>query len=129
MRISRALLWFSQTKCSIDDLSALDLLQDLDGLPLALAQAGSYMRETNTSITEYLELYNSTWDDLMKDEAETKFREYGNRSIRTTWVISFEQIRRQNKAATNMLQLWTLLDNRDIWFGLFNNEENRDLEQ
>lgn len=99
-------------------------------LPLALAQAASYMRETGTSVTEYLDFYNTAWDDLMKHEArpESKLREYGNRSVQTTWNISFESVKRKNEDAANMLQVWSYLDNMDIWFELFNNKRNSDLE-
>ena len=93
-------------------------------LPLALAQAASYMRETNTSMTEYLGFYNTAWDDLMTYEArpESALREYGNHSVRTTWTISFEGVKRKNEDAAKTLQVWSYLDNRDIWFEIFNNE-------
>ena len=88
------------------------------------------MRETNTSMTEYLGLYNTAWDDLMTYEArpESTLHEYGNRSVRTTWAISFECVKRKNEDAAKMLQVWSYLDNRDIWFEIFNNERNSDLE-
>ena len=88
------------------------------------------MRETNTSMTEYLEFYNTAWDDLTTYEArpESTLHEYGNRSVRTTWAISFEGVKRKNEDAAKLLQVWSYLDNRDIWFGLFNNERNSDLE-
>lgn len=88
------------------------------------------MRETNTGMTEYLEFYNTAWDDLMTWEARpaSTLREYGNRSVRTTWAISFEGVKRKNEDAAKLLQVWSYLDNRDIWFGMFNNERNSDLE-
>ena len=87
------------------------------------------MRETNTSMTEYLGFYNTAWDDLMKYEARPGFtlREYGNRSVHTTWAISFEGVKRKNEDAAKLLQVWSYLDNRDIWFEIFNNENNSDL--
>ena len=99
------------------------------GLPLALAQAASYMRATHTSVAEYLELYNTAWDDLMTSSAghETTLPEYGNRSIQTTWTISFEGVKKKNEDAAKMLQVWSYLDNRDIWFEIFNNKRNTDL--
>lgn len=101
------------------------------GLPLALAQAASYMRETGTSITEYLRFYNTVWEDLMKDEARSGsgVREYGNRSVYTTWTVSFEYVKRKNEDAANMLEVWSYLDSRDIWFEMFDNKENTNLER
>lgn len=106
----------------IDNPQASELVDRVGGLPLALAQAASYMRQTGTSMTEYLNSYNAAWDDLMKDEArpESTLGEYGNRSVQTTWTISFEYVKRKNEDAANSLQLWSYLDNRDIWFELFN---------
>lgn len=96
---------------------------------MALAQAASYMRATHTSMTEYLELYNTAWDDLMNSGTgyETLLPEYGNRSIQTTWTVSFEGVKKKNEDAAKMLQVWSYLDNRDIWFEMFNNKINTDL--
>lgn len=100
-------------------------------LPLALAQAASYMRETGTSMVEYLNFYNTAWNDLMKDEdcSGSGIPEYGNRSVYTTWDTSFEYVKRKNEDATNMLQVWSYLNNRDISFEIFNNEQNPDLAE
>ncbi|KAM0799509.1 hypothetical protein BDR22DRAFT_963873 [Usnea florida] len=110
---------------------AYKLVDLVGGLPLALAQAASYMRATHTSMAEYLELYNTAWDDLMTSSAghETTLPEYGNRSIQTTWTISFEGVKKKNEDAAKMLQVWSYLDNRDIWFEIFNNKRNTDLRR
>ena len=57
----------------------------LDGLPLAFAQVGSYMRETGTSTSEYLQFYNYAWQQLMGEtEADPMLlHEYSNSSIHT----------------------------------------------
>ncbi|KAK3178318.1 hypothetical protein OEA41_000451 [Lepraria neglecta] len=109
-----------------DGSNASTLVERLGGLPLALAQAASYMRETNTSITEYLQSYNTAWDDLMKDEAHPDFvlREYDHHSAYSTWAISFECVKRKNETAANFLQVWSCLDNRDIWCELCLNEKS-----
>lgn len=102
------------------------LVERLGGLQLALIQAASYKRETNTNITDYLQSYNTAWDDLMKDEARPDFvlREYGHHSVYTTWAISFECVKRKNGTAANFLQVWSCLDNRYIWYALFHNEKS-----
>ncbi|KAL9065496.1 MAG: hypothetical protein Q9161_008201 [Pseudevernia consocians] len=109
---------------------AAELVNRVGGLPLALAQAASYMRETGTSIIEYLQSYNSVWEDLMEDEARSGSctREYGDRSVYTTWTISFEYVKRKNEDAANMLQVWSYLDNKDIWYDIFNNKNNLNLQ-
>ena len=66
----------------------------------------------------------------MKDDSHPDFapREYDYRSIYTTWNVSIECVKQKNNDAANMLQLWSYLDNKDIWYSLFNNKQNRNLE-
>lgn len=96
---------------------------------MALAQAAAYIRETNCSIAKYLLSYDATWKVLMEDESHPDFalREYDYRSVYTTWDVSFECVKQKNEDAAKMLQLWSCLDNKDIWYNLFNNKQNRNL--
>ncbi len=74
------------------------------------------MRETKTTCSKYLVLYESSWSRLV---AETpRLRDYDNGSIQTTWTISYERIRQTNETATTFLQLWANLDRQDIWYEL-----------
>ncbi|KAJ5471508.1 hypothetical protein N7530_008865 [Penicillium desertorum] len=43
---------------------ALALVNRLGGVPLAIVIAGAFMRETGTSVTEYLHYYQEYWSDL-----------------------------------------------------------------
>ncbi|KAI4122751.1 MAG: hypothetical protein LQ341_007273 [Variospora aurantia] len=93
------------------------LIDRLGNLPLALVQAGTYMRETKTSCSKYLDLYEKSWTDLV---AETpRLRDYENGSIQTTWMISYNRIRHSNPTAAKLLQLWAYLDRQDVWYELF----------
>ena len=67
----------------------------------------------------------------MEDESHPDFapREYDYRSVYTTWNVSFECVKQKNEDAANMLQLWSYLDNKDIWYSLFNNEQNSNLRR
>jgi tetratricopeptide (TPR) repeat protein len=94
------------------------VLELLQGLPLALTQAGSYMRQTNASTSVYVKHYNQTWKNLMKSEERFPLNEYGDRSVLTTWTISYEQVRRQSEGAASLLKLWGFLDNGEIWYEL-----------
>ena len=92
------------------------LVERLGYLPLALVQAGRYIRETKTSYSKYLELYESSWSRLV---AETpRLRDYDNGSIQTTWTISYKRIQETNETAATFLQLWANLDRQDIWYEL-----------
>ena len=46
------------------DPDAIELARRLDGLPLALAMAGTYLRQVSDSFSEYLRPYDNSWDDL-----------------------------------------------------------------
>jgi tetratricopeptide (TPR) repeat protein len=94
------------------------VLKLLHGLPLALTQAGSYMRETNASASTYAKHYSGTWERLMKSEARFPLEEYGDRSVLTTWTISYGQVQRQSREAAWLLKLWGFLDSREVWYKL-----------
>ncbi|KAL7788093.1 hypothetical protein V8C43DRAFT_316755 [Trichoderma afarasin] len=50
----------------INDPAAVDLAQRLDGLPLALASAGAYLRKAPISCTNYLQIYHEIpFDTIM----------------------------------------------------------------
>ncbi|KAH0329153.1 hypothetical protein KCU71_g792, partial [Aureobasidium melanogenum] len=103
----------AQDKSSVDAL-----LEKLSGLPLALTQAGAYIGQTAVSIVQYLEYYNSTWKDLMELQDEYPLQEYAQRSVLTTWKISYEQVKNQGEEAGNLLQLWSFLYAGDLWYEL-----------
>lgn len=99
------------------DETGKDLLCRLDGLPLALAQAASYIREAKCSIVTYVDMYKNEWDRLMKEDSFQSL-DY-EKSIATTWTVSFNAIQTENEDAANMLRLWAFIDNKDMWHGLF----------
>ncbi|KAL6712997.1 hypothetical protein ACLMJK_009393 [Lecanora helva] len=92
------------------------LLTRLGGLPLAIVQAGRYIRETGTSCQKYLQLYNTSWTELQTHVA--RLYNYPNRSVHTTWSISYKRVKRLDPRATELLQLWAYLDHQDLWFQL-----------
>ncbi|KAF2259631.1 hypothetical protein CC78DRAFT_502933, partial [Lojkania enalia] len=94
------------------------VLKCLDGLPLALTQAGSYLRETNMSALAYKKRYKETWEHLMKSQGHYPLEEYGNRSVLTTWTMSYEQARRESEEAAHLLKLWGFLDCGELWYEL-----------
>jgi tetratricopeptide (TPR) repeat protein len=93
-------------------------LERLSGLPLALTQAAAYIGQTAVSILQYLEYYDSMWKDLMEQQDKYPMQEYAQRSVLTTWRISYEQIKRQSEEASNLLQLWSFLYAGDLWYEL-----------
>ncbi|SPO04432.1 related to ankyrin 3 [Cephalotrichum gorgonifer] len=96
------------------------LLELLDGLPLALAQAASYIREMGIDIATYMEIYNKQWNELMSARGESgqPLSDYEQGSIATTWAVSFREIESRSSDASNLLRLWACLDNKGMWHGL-----------
>ncbi len=127
--LSRAIFsqWYGK-ELAMDD-SGKELLRRLDGLPLALAQAAAYVRETGCDIATYVRLYEQQWDDLM-GSAESDSRpllDYHRGSVAMTWSLSLNAIEAMNTNtsinATNLLRLWAFLGNRDFWHGLLKRAE------
>ncbi|EMD96375.1 hypothetical protein COCHEDRAFT_1167485 [Bipolaris maydis C5] len=96
------------------------LLALLDGLPLAIAHAGAYLQESGVGLATYLRFYEQQWSELMaSDLADVPLQDYPERSVWTTWAISYQAIRDKHEATANLLLLWSFLDNKDLWYGLF----------
>ncbi|KAH8595394.1 hypothetical protein B0O99DRAFT_686812 [Bisporella sp. PMI_857] len=97
------------------------LLGLLDGLPLAIAQAAAFLQETGTRPQKYVEFYEQKWRELMesRDWEGAPLQDYPDRSVWTTWAISYDDIRETHVAAANLLLLWAFLDRKDLWYGLF----------
>ncbi|RDW58022.1 hypothetical protein BP6252_13433 [Coleophoma cylindrospora] len=93
------------------------LAKRLDGLPLALTTAGSYINQTADSFHNYLQMYEESWNDLAENSDE--LLEYENRTLYSTWNLSLKQIEAQEPEAVQMLRLMAYLDNHDLWYELF----------
>jgi hypothetical protein len=51
--------------------------------------------------------------------ANAPLQDYPDRSVWTTWAISYQAIREKHEATANLLLLWSFLNNKDLWHGLF----------
>ena len=90
-------------------------------MPLAIAQAGAYLQESGVGLAAYLKFYEKQWSELMGsgDWVSAPLQDYPDRSVWTTWAISYQKIRDKHEATANLLLLWSFLDNKDLWHGLF----------
>ncbi|PCD30073.1 hypothetical protein FGRA07_10223 [Fusarium graminearum] len=87
----------------VKDPAAIHLTQELDGLPLALATAGAYLDQVAISYAEYLELYKDSWGRLQ--ESSPQLLSYEDRAMYSTWNISFQNVKKQNKSSAMLLKL------------------------
>ncbi|KAL2138813.1 hypothetical protein VTI28DRAFT_6196 [Corynascus sepedonium] len=90
----------------------------LEHLPLALVQASAFMQENCLTINDYLQLLDKSdqhFVDLLSEEFETEGRDWETpRAVGETWILSFEQIQRQNAFAGELLSLMSLFDRQAI---------------
>jgi hypothetical protein len=97
----------------LSDPDSIKLAIRLDGLPLALATAGAYLSQTADGCGEYLEAYESGWDDLTQDAHG--LLEYEDRTLYLTWNLSLKQIQVLDSEAAELLRLMAYFNNQDIW--------------
>ncbi|KAG4427572.1 hypothetical protein IFR05_016945, partial [Cadophora sp. M221] len=103
---------------------AVKLAEELDGLPLALATAGAYLDQTARSFLDYLRLYKKSWARLK--ETSPQLSSYEDRTLYSTWQISFDNIKQRNPLSADLLRLWAYFDNQDLWFQLLRHSDSDD---
>ena len=108
------------------DPTAIELVNELDGLPLALSTAGAYLEHVTTSFSDYLRLYKASW--LKLQTKSPQLTSYEDRSLYTTWQITFDQIQQINPASATLLKLWAYFDKQDVWFELLRHATSTDDE-
>jgi len=87
--------------------AAQQLVEELDGLPLAIDQAGAYIEETECSLGDYLALYSQRRLALLKRESSLE-SDYSH-SVASTWELSFSQVEQADTAAADLLRLCAFL--------------------
>jgi tetratricopeptide (TPR) repeat protein len=53
---------------------------------------------------------------------------YEDRSLYTTWQLSFDRIEKQNKLSAKLLRLWAYFDRQDVWFELLRHGNSADFD-
>jgi len=101
-----------------DKESTRKLLERLTFLPLAIVQAASFINENMMDISSYARLLDGQAQDII-DLLSQEFEDEGRyKSIRnpvaTTWLTSFDQIRRQSAVAFNYLAFMACVNQKDI---------------
>lgn len=101
---------------SVDfDNTAKALVQRLGWLPLAIVQAGNYIKETSSDYIEYLEDYEKVWKELMSDDiAAGAMTDFAHGPITMTWNISFQFVKKRDPTAATALRLLAILHHTEI---------------
>ncbi len=87
---------------------AAEIVSALDGLPLALDQAGAYIEETRCGLSQYLNLYGTLRKELLQRRG--RFPVDHPDSVAATWSLSFQQVGQESLAAADLLRLLAFLD-------------------
>ncbi|UZP35205.1 hypothetical protein NXS19_003021 [Fusarium pseudograminearum] len=93
------------------------LLEELQYLPLAISQAGAYMKRLSMTAEEYLNNLNqgkTRWEVLKVSDTDRHRRLEVSNSVLETWKISTEQIRNESKISYHILHVIAYVDNQDI---------------
>ncbi|KAF4460164.1 hypothetical protein FALBO_13061 [Fusarium albosuccineum] len=93
------------------------LLRELQWLPLAISQAGAYMRRTDTSISEYLSRLKEEkgHSRVLKETVFDRHRwKDAPNSILETWSISIRRLKEENEISYTILHILAYVDNQNI---------------
>ncbi len=90
-----------------DRAGAQEICQVLDGLPLALDQAGAYVEETGCALADYLRYYESSRATLLSLRGQGGIDH--QQSVSATLSLSYEKIEQTYPNAANLLKLCAFL--------------------
>jgi tetratricopeptide (TPR) repeat protein len=104
-----------------NDTAAIELLEELTYLPLAIAQAAAYLNRNKTlSISGYLRLLQNTEQDfisLLSHEFRDSTRYHDKKTanaVAKTWLVSFDQIRAHDTIAAGLLSFISCIEPKAI---------------
>ncbi|KAK1718436.1 hypothetical protein BDP67DRAFT_574948 [Colletotrichum lupini] len=97
---------------------AITLASRLEHLPLALAQAASFILKNFLSINDYVQILDKSDSSLVRQLSEP-FASIGRDSktphaLTATWLISFRQIEQRYPLAGNLLSFMSMFDRQAI---------------
>jgi hypothetical protein len=116
---SKALLELTMPRPISDDEldDAVLLLEEMQFLPLAISQAGAYMRRTETSVSQYLNDFKeeTTRRCMLKEPEFDRYRLHNSsNSILETWNPSICHLNQENELAYKIQHILAYVDNQTI---------------
>ncbi|KAM0354792.1 hypothetical protein ACHAPU_000614 [Fusarium lateritium] len=103
-----------------DEGAAIELLQALDFIPLAITQASAYInrRAPRESVRSYLDTFRQSDQKksslLNRDAGDLRRDETVSNSVITTWQVTFEQIDRESPSAARLLSFMSFFNPHGI---------------
>jgi tetratricopeptide (TPR) repeat protein len=102
-----------------------ELLPLLEYLPLAIAQAAAFIRETHMELSQYLKEFKACeqnqkefLSEALPNVAAIENEENTSRAVMTTWKITFENIQTKSPKSITLLELMSFLGPEEISEGL-----------
>lgn len=96
------------------DTEAMELIEELACLPLAITQAAAFISENGLTLSEYRELLETGDEelkDLLSEDLQDPRRDLDTEnSVMRTWKLSFDQISKGKPRAAQILSLMAVLD-------------------
>jgi len=90
-----------------DKAAALAISREVEGLPLALDQAGAFIEETPVSPARYLELYQAQSDKMLAEYGAPEDRDHA--SVWITFSLAFQKVAEANLAAGELVRCCAFL--------------------
>ncbi|KAH8653692.1 hypothetical protein BX600DRAFT_515940 [Xylariales sp. PMI_506] len=107
-----------QPDATANQEATLVLLEKLQYLPLAISQAAAFLNENQVDVETYIEVYDSAEHEsieLLSEDFDDQSRyETANNPVATTWLISFENIRKYHPLAATFLSYMACLHEKGI---------------
>ncbi|KAH7130945.1 hypothetical protein EDB81DRAFT_129655 [Dactylonectria macrodidyma] len=96
-----------------------ELVEALEGIPLAISHASAYIDAQRITLADYLELFRETEDNqvllLSNEDIKNSRRDPSSQhTVITTWQISFKKIQDTKPEATNLLALMSMFHGQEI---------------
>ncbi|KAA6409989.1 MAG: hypothetical protein FRX48_06603 [Lasallia pustulata] len=97
-----------------DDLNkAIELVNSIGRLPLAVDQVASFMKQSHKTIDDILELYRSDQKvEIIKWENDLS--SYEQKSVAATFNLQFNELSRRSPDTSNLLKILSFLDPESI---------------
>ncbi|HEV2583235.1 MAG TPA: FxSxx-COOH system tetratricopeptide repeat protein [Ktedonobacteraceae bacterium] len=95
-----------------DWLEAQDIYHLMDGLPLALDQAGAYIEESGCSLYRYIERFRQQRAMLLELRGEASLLH--PEAVSATVLLAINKVEQSNPAAVDLLRLCAFLDSGQV---------------
>ncbi|MCJ1342920.1 hypothetical protein MMC31_001109 [Peltigera leucophlebia] len=90
------------------------IVERLGYLPLAIDHAGAYLSILAKPLYAFLPLFEANFKTTLNKKPPLGVWQYGQKTVITTWEISFEAIQKEDPQAAELLLLCSFLSNKDI---------------